>query len=165
MVKLYKLTNFIGSNMIKNHNSLLTDGEQIILNARIHWFAFAFSAVLLLVALLAAAFFHWLVGIIILVLCIYPVYNAVIHYWMTHLFITNKKVMYRNGFLSRDWVQLRLSRVENAHLEEPIVGRFLGYSTVIISGTGAGRIAVPYVKGGDQYTKLLEKELERKEPV
>ncbi len=151
--------------MIKDFKSLLTEGEEVVLNARIHWFALAFPAVLLCISLLAGVFFHWLVGLIIMFIAIYPAYNAVIHYWMTHLFITNKKIMYRNGFLSRDWVQLRLSRVENAHLEEPIVGRLLGYSTVIISGMGAGRIAVPYVEGGDEYTKLLEKELAKKEPV
>ena len=150
--------------MIKNFKNLLTENEEVILNARIHWFALVFPVVLLVLALFVAIIFHWLVGLMILLVAIYPAYNAVIHYWMTHLFITNKKVMYRNGFLSRDWIQLRLSRVENAHLEEPIVGRFLGYSTVIISGTGTGQIAVPYVLEGDKYVKLLEKELLKREP-
>jgi len=149
--------------MIKDFKNLLTDNEEVVLNARIHWFVLVFPAILLFLAFIIGGAFHWLVGVMILVVAIYPAYNAVIHYWMTHLFITNKKVMYRNGFLSRDWVQLRLTRIENAHLEEPIVGRMLGYSTVMVSGTGAGKISVPYVEGGDQYTKLLEKELEKKE--
>ena len=146
--------------MIKKIESLLTENEEIVLNARIHWFAMVFPAVLLFIALLVGAFFHWLIGLIILFLTLYPAYNASIHYCMTNLILTNKKVMYRNGFLSRDWVKLRYERVENSYLEEPIVGRYLGYSTVRISGTGAGKISVPYVSKGDQYVKMLESQLE-----
>ena len=146
--------------MIKNIQTLLTEGEEVVLNARIHWFALLFPATLIFLALVIGVFFHWLVGLIILFLAIYPAYNAVIHYYMTNLILTNKKVMYRNGFLSRDWVKLRYERVENSNLEEPIVGRFLGYSSVKISGTGAGNITVPYVKDGHEYAKMLEKQLE-----
>ena len=147
--------------MIKNIQSLLTEGEEVVLNARIHWFALLFPAVLLFIALVVAIAFHWLIALIIVFVTIYPAYNAFIHYYMTNLILTNKKVMYRNGFLSRDWVKLRYERVENSHLEEPIVGRFLGYSSVKISGTGAGNITVPYVKDGHEYSKMLENQLEK----
>ncbi len=147
--------------MIKAIANLLTEGESVVLDARIHWIVFVMPAIYGFVALLVGVVFHWLVGLIILFLAIYPIYNAIIHYWMTHLVLTDKKVLYRNGFLSRDWVQTRYERIENAHLEEPIVGRFLGYSTIRIGGVGMGRVAVPYVRDGDEFTKTLEKQLEQ----
>lgn len=147
--------------MIKEIKNLLTENENVVLDARIHWIVFVMPAIYLTIAFFVGVFFHWLVGFLIVFVSIYPAYNAFIHYWMTHLVLTNKKVMYRNGFLSRDWVQLRYERIETAHLEEPILGRYLGYSTVNAGGVGTGQIRVPYVIRGDEFTKVLEAELEK----
>lgn len=146
--------------MIEKIQELLTQGEEILMDARIHWVVFVQPAVIFVLALLATIFFHPIMGVVLLFLNLYPLYNAVIHYWMTHLILTNKKVMSRAGYLSRDWTQMRFSRIENAYLEEPIIGRALGYSTVIISGMGTGAIAVPYVTNGHEFVKRLERELE-----
>lgn len=103
-------------------------------------------------------------GVVLILLGLYPAYAACIHYWMTYLVLTDIKVLSRFGFLTRDWTQMRIERIENAHLEEPIVGRFLGYSTVVVSGTGAGSIAVPYVIDGYAFVKDLELQLEKNSP-
>jgi uncharacterized membrane protein YdbT with pleckstrin-like domain len=147
--------------MIEKIKNLLSPNERILKDARIHWIVFVAPVSYLVIALLAGVFFHPIMGFVILMLSLYPSYTAIIHYWMTHLILTNKKVMSRIGFLTRDWTQMRIEKIENAYLEEPIVGRFLGYSTVVVSGMGSGAVAVPYVIDGYGFVKDLEKLLEK----
>ena len=145
--------------MLDKIQSLLTENERILNQARIHWIVFAAPATLCVIGAFASVLFHPLMGLVFLFLALYPAYNAFIHYTMTNLVLTNKKVMSRMGFLSRDWTRMDFDRIENAFLEEPIIGRYLGYSTVVISGIGSGNIAVSQVVGGDKFVKDLEKRL------
>jgi uncharacterized membrane protein YdbT with pleckstrin-like domain len=147
--------------MIKKIKSLMTKNEEIIRDARIHWIVFSTPVFYTLIGIAVCILFHPLVGGLILFMTLYPAYTASIHYAMTHLVLTNKKVLARVGFLTRDWIQMAFEKIENAYLEEPIIGRYLGYSTVIVSGVGAGTIAVPYVVDGDDFIKKLEKQLEQ----
>ena len=147
--------------MIEKIKNLLSPNERVLRDARIHWIVFVAPVTYLVIALLAGLFFHPIMGFVIFMLCLYPAYTSVIHYWMTHLVLTNKKVMSRIGFLTRDWTQMRIEKIENAYLEEPIVGRLLGYSTVIVSGVGSGAVAVPYVTNGYDFVRDLEKILEK----
>lgn len=149
--------------VIEKFTNLLTEDEKLIAQARIHWIVFAPPALYAIIALLVALFFHPLVGGVIIFLSLYPLYTASIHYWMTYLFLTNKKVLSRNGFLTRDWIRMNFSKIENAYLEEPLLGRYIGYSTVIVTGVGTGNITVNYVRDGDKFIKLLEKQLTEKQ--
>jgi uncharacterized membrane protein YdbT with pleckstrin-like domain len=147
--------------MIESLKSLIKDDERVINHSRVHWIVFVAPITYLILSIIAAIFFHPLMGGAILFMALYPAYNAVISYIMTHLVLTDQKVLAQVGFLTRDLTQMKLERIENAYLEEPIIGRYLGYSTVIASGVGSGQIAVPYVTGGDVFIKQLESELEK----
>ncbi|MFP4098889.1 MAG: PH domain-containing protein [Alphaproteobacteria bacterium] len=147
--------------MIRKIKSLLVEDEQVVRDARVHWVVFGAPVLYALIGVAVWVSFQPLVGGVILLMTLYPVYTASIHYTMTHLVLTDKKVLVRVGFLTRDWVQMAFDKVENAYLEEPIVGRYLGYSTVVVSGIGAGAIAVPYVADGDVFIKELEGYLDK----
>jgi len=54
----------------------------------------------------------------------------------TVMAITNKRVIAKTGLASRRTIELLLSRIESVVVEEPAMGRVLGYGTVIIRGTG-----------------------------
>lgn len=54
----------------------------------------------------------------------------------TVMALTNKRVIVKTGLASRRTVELLLSRIESVVVEEPAMGRLLGYGTVIIRGTG-----------------------------
>lgn len=93
----------------------------------------------------------------ILFMTLFPLYSALVRFYTTHLALTNKKVLSRSGFLLRDWIQLNLNPIETAYLEEPILGRFLGYSTVIVRGVGTDAIAFTGIENGDEFVTQLEK--------
>lgn len=54
----------------------------------------------------------------------------------TVMALTNKRVIVKTGLASRRTIELLLSRIESIAVEEPAVGRMLGYGTVVIRGTG-----------------------------
>ncbi|MGH9643576.1 MAG: PH domain-containing protein [Terriglobales bacterium] len=54
----------------------------------------------------------------------------------TVMALTNKRVIVKTGLASRRTVEILLSRIESVVVEEPAMGRVLGYGTVIIRGTG-----------------------------
>ena len=54
----------------------------------------------------------------------------------TEMGLTNKRVIVKTGLVTRRTIELLLSRIESVVIEEPAMGRMLGYGTVIIRGTG-----------------------------
>jgi len=66
----------------------------------------------------------------------------------TEMTVTNKRVFVKVGLAARRTIELLLSRVESIGVEESVLGRMLGYGTVIVHGTGGtpevfNRIAHP----------------------
>jgi len=145
--------------MVHSIQALLSKDETILNQARIHPIVFGAPLTYVILAMLAGLFFHPLMAVVIVLLTLYPAYNAFIHYTMTYLVLTDKKVMSRSGFLTRDWIRMDFEKIENSYLEQPIIGRMLGYSTVIVSGVGQGNITVYRVANGDKFVKDLEAQL------
>ncbi len=54
----------------------------------------------------------------------------------TEMGLTNKRVIVKTGLANRRTIELLLSRIESVVVEEPAMGRVLGYGTVTIRGTG-----------------------------
>lgn len=142
--------------MIKNIKSILTENEKMLYDARVHWIVFTTPIFYAFIALLVSVVFSPLIGVVIMVMNLYPIYMATVTYQTTHLILTDKKIIGRAGFLTRDWQQLNIDRIETSYLAEPIFGRMLGYSTVMISGVGTGLVAFPHIVDGDSFVKKLE---------
>lgn len=145
--------------MIKNIKSILTSDEEVLQDCRVHWIVFCKPVIYAVLALLVAIFFHPLVGAVILAMDLLVFYAAAVFYESTHLILTQKKVIGRTGFLSRGWSQLNLGHIETAYLQEPILGRLLGYSSVIVRGTGIGVVAFPYLLNSEIFIKKLEQHI------
>lgn len=142
--------------MLKSMKTLLSDDEKVLYQCQVHPFVLAGPVVLLLAALLAGLLVHPILGGGILLVSLWPTYAAVVEWSETRLLLTNKKIVLRHGFLWRDWVQLQLENSEAAFLREPVIGRFIGYSTVVINGTGTGTLAIPYIADGDRFIDAFE---------
>lgn len=77
------------------------------------------------VLLLAA----WGLGLIFLAV-------AYIRYKTTELAVTNKRVIAKFGFISRQTVELNIGKVESIQVNQSILGRLFNFGTLIISGAG-----------------------------
>lgn len=54
----------------------------------------------------------------------------------TEMAVTSKRVIVKTGIAERRTVEILLSRIESVAVDEPALGRLLGYGTVIVRGTG-----------------------------
>jgi uncharacterized membrane protein YdbT with pleckstrin-like domain len=56
----------------------------------------------------------------------------------TEIAVTDKRVIYKRGLLSRHTVEMNVSKIETVDVEQGLAGRIWGYGTLLIRGTGAG---------------------------
>ena len=61
---------------------------------------------------------------------------AYIRYKTTELAFTNKRVIAKVGFISRQTVELTISKVESIQVHQGVLGRIFNFGTLIISGAG-----------------------------
>jgi uncharacterized membrane protein YdbT with pleckstrin-like domain len=50
--------------------------------------------------------------------------------------ITNKRVLVKEGLIARRGIDMAVSKVESVSVNQSILGRILGYGTIVIRGTG-----------------------------
>lgn len=102
-------------------NNLLP-GETVVHRARLHWKIY-------------------LPGIILapVIIGLFMLLSAWIKAASTELAVTDKRVIAKVGMISRMTLELNLAKVETIGVEQSILGRILGYGTVIVVGTGGTR--------------------------
>ena len=61
---------------------------------------------------------------------------AQILYSTSEFVVTNKRVVMKVGWLHRRTVETMLSKVEGINVEQSLLGRLLGYGSIVITGTG-----------------------------
>lgn len=68
---------------------------------------------------------------------------ALIRYKTTELAFTNKRVIAKFGFISRQTVELNINKVESIQVNQGIFGRIFNYGTLTISGAGNPQAPIP----------------------
>ena len=56
----------------------------------------------------------------------------------TEIVVTDRRVIFKRGLLSRHTVEMNVSKIETVDVEQGLSGRIWGYGTLLIRGTGAG---------------------------
>jgi membrane protein YdbS with pleckstrin-like domain len=110
----------------------LVEGETLIHRARVSWWS-QFPLVLLGILTLVIV-----VGLVFLVM-------AWIKVRSTELAITNRRVIAKFGFIKRHTVEINLDKVEALKVEQGVLGRFLNFGTIFISGAGTSVAPIPNI--------------------
>jgi uncharacterized membrane protein YdbT with pleckstrin-like domain len=136
---------------------VLQPGETIRHTASIHWIVYVPGASLIVAALAVFAFAEiaaqgkilaqivaGLLGIIGLFLFIREWFT----WWTTEIAVTDRRIIYKEGFIRRNTVEMHMDKVESVDVEQSILARILDYGDVIVKGTGTGfeplkRISAP----------------------
>jgi len=77
-----------------------------------------------------------LVGLSVLVLGVTAVLAGILRRSTTEMAVTNKRVVVKTGILSRRTYEILLPKVESIHVDEGLLGRVLGYGSVVFRGIG-----------------------------
>jgi uncharacterized membrane protein YdbT with pleckstrin-like domain len=64
----------------------------------------------------------------------------------TELAVTNKRILVKTGFISRNTIELNLSRIESIQVHQGLFGRMLDFGTIIISGAGNPQAPLDKIK-------------------
>ncbi len=57
--------------------------------------------------------------------------------WCFEFGVTNKRVCFKHGFISRNAVDLRLEAIETVQMGQSIFGRIFGYGAITLTGRGS----------------------------
>ena len=137
----------MGEAMSSYVDSVLAEGERIVYRAAIsHWkFFLSYFAGSLFLAIALGAYVAtgnragaWLaMDAIPLAIGLIVILSAVIRRQTTELVLTDRRIIMKRGFVSRDTVEINLNKVESLHVNQGLMGRILDYGDVTVVGTGA----------------------------
>ena len=64
----------------------------------------------------------------------------------TTIFVSDKRFFHSHGWIHRHAHEIVIGKVESILVEQGLWGRIFNYGTIKVSGTGAGTIALRYIK-------------------
>jgi len=112
-----------------------------------------------------------LLPLFLLGLVLLPMYGVGLIFWViafiryktTELAITNKKVIAKFGFISRNSIELLLPKIESIQVNQSILGRMLNYGSIVASGAGNPQAPVPGISNPIEFRKKFMEIQERVE--
>lgn len=110
----------------------LVAGEKVLHRGRVSWWSvwhLLAAGVLLLPFVVGLVFLAW----------------AWIRVKATELAITDKRVIAKFGFISRNTMEISIQKVESIQVQQSLIGRLLNFGTLIISGTGTSHAPIPSI--------------------
>ena len=125
---------------------VLQPGEEIRHIAKIHWVKFLPGLVVLLFALVMFIYAEratsWRTFLLIVAAALALIALAQILYawfvrWTTEIAVTNRRVIFKEGFIRRNTVEMHMDKVESVDVDQSVPGRIFGYGTIVIHGTGS----------------------------
>ena len=76
-------------------------------------------------------------GVLVLIAAL-SAFRAWFRQFTTEIAVTDRRIIYKTGFIARHTAEMNMHRVETVAVEQGIFGRMLNYGLVHIRGTGAG---------------------------
>lgn len=155
---------------------LLNPGEEIAADLHPHWLyffgpglAFAASALLGIIVLVAGpsgntgTFVNWLT-LIALVLSVGWLLGRYVGWLTTNLTITNDRIVYRHGVVSKQGMEIPIERVNNVSFKQGILERLFGNGDLTIeSGGEDGQQHFSHVRHPEKVQGLIHSQMDRVE--
>jgi len=121
----------------------LIPGEELVFRTGLHWSVLVGPVILALavaaggVACLIQKDMDFLyAGAALLIVAAAIAAFAVAKRNAVEIAVTNRRVIIKTGMVSRRSLEIMLAKVESIGIDEPVMGRMLGYGTVVVHGTG-----------------------------
>jgi uncharacterized membrane protein YdbT with pleckstrin-like domain len=126
---------------------VLQPGETVTYATSLHWLVYLRAILLLILAILCliaaaavaepiAAFVLKIIAAVLGLMGLASGLDAVIRRSTTELAVTDRRVIYKTGIFQRHSMEMNRSKVETVGVDQSILGRILGYGTVVVRGTG-----------------------------
>ena len=121
----------------------LIPGEKLVFRTGLHWTVLVWPVILALAVAAGgvACLIQKDMDIMYAGAALFIVAGAVVAFAIfkrnaVEIAVTNRRVMIKTGMFSRRSLEIMLAKVESIGIDEPAMGRLLGYGTVVVHGTG-----------------------------
>jgi uncharacterized membrane protein YdbT with pleckstrin-like domain len=146
---------------MKYVEQVLQPGETVTYATSLHWLVYLRAIVLLVLAIVCLVVVGGLtdeiaklvlkvVAAAFCLLALLSALRALIRRSTTELAVTDRRVIFKTGIFQRHTMEMNRSKVETVGVDQSILGRILGYGTVIVRGTGGSFEPIPFI--GDPLT-------------
>ena len=82
----------------------------------------------------------------------------------TEYALTTRRVVTKRGIIAVNTEEMRLVKVETVEVKQGIIGRILGYGTVVVTGTGSSYVSMRYVSNPLKVKKQIDGQLDKYMP-
>jgi membrane protein YdbS with pleckstrin-like domain len=131
------------------YTKVLQPDETVKVVGRLHWSIYGRAVVVLAIAVALLVFSERLPDLdwqhyarmaagVIGLLGVLLLLGAWLRRRATEIVVTDRRVIFKRGLLSRHTVEMNVSKIETVDVEQGLPGRIWGYGTLMIRGTGAG---------------------------
>ena len=156
--------------------NVLAKDEHVVLHRHPHWGRLLVPALILIVAGAAAAFIAGYVNTLtwesnaknIVFLVIGGIWLIVIgwlsvrpflNWWTTHFVITDRRVMFRHGLLTRSGIDIPMARINSVEFRHGVIDRILRTGTLIIESASQDPLAFNDIPQVERVHSLLYHEV------
>jgi uncharacterized membrane protein YdbT with pleckstrin-like domain len=130
----------------RDSDEYLLDSERRVIRVRLHWASLAWE-IFETIALLAVAVMvsyllppaMWLVQNILWYAALFVLLRfayVVLNWWVERIVVTDKRMMMTTGIITTKVLMMPIGKVTDLTYERPLIGRVLGYGTMIVESAG-----------------------------
>jgi uncharacterized membrane protein YdbT with pleckstrin-like domain len=98
--------------------------------------------------------------IVLVSICAGSVLRQYIVYRTAEFAVTNMRVLSKSGLRSKHTFGILLSDVKGVSVDQGVLGRMLGYGTVIVTGTGGSKELFPCMSAPFEFQKKVQEQIE-----
>jgi uncharacterized membrane protein YdbT with pleckstrin-like domain len=143
----------------------LLSGERVIYRSRQHLVVFIGPVLLVVIAIIPLVISRRnamlvLASILFVAGLIWLVARAIARA-SAEFTVTNKRVVVKLGTIRRRAIEMLLSKVEEIAVDQGVVGRMLGYGTVVIVGTGGSKEVFMLIANPLEFRRQVQEQIER----
>lgn len=131
------------------YTQVLQPDERVLVVGRLHWSIYLRAILMLVLAVaimvgsiwLADAqprFYAQVVAAAAAAVGLVMVLVVSVRRHATEIVVTDRRVIFKRGILSRHSVEMNVSKIETVDVEQGLWARLFNYGTLIIRGTGSG---------------------------
>ncbi|MFC4947142.1 PH domain-containing protein [Pseudonocardia sp. GCM10023141] len=153
-------------------DDLLVPGEQIVMHKHPHWKMLVLPVLALLLVIGIGSFLAALVrnqswapwawialAVVGLVLVVWLTVKPVVRWRTTHFVVTTRRVLVREGLVSRHGIDIPMSRINSVQFRHTVIERLLGCGTLVIESASDEPLEFSDIPGVERVHALLYQEV------
>lgn len=140
----------------------LMQDEKVVSKAKLHWIVYFGPGlvVLLAIGLLFISDFSWLLRICLMLgLWLCALIWAVAIDGGKQYVVTTRRIIFKHGIIKRSSLELLLRKCEGIKVEQSIMGRILGYGTVLVT-TGEATNRYDYIRHPVTFSTCINQQID-----